>query len=239
MLDKLFELYESGELSPNGLFAKTAAAIAREELDKVAGAFDFLKRGPGKTNLDMLIRDVIKSSPSTDAAISTISKLRGLTPAEQGLIVAERINPTGLLGKIKARISANPSLAKGLGVGAAIAGVGLASHFANKAEEKKREAEELASLSSVLKKNPDFDKKKSKDLFSVLQDVAPSLASNPVATEGFIEPHLQWPTLPYTAIKDISQIEFNANKRKDDGGIFEDAFKEIGGALASLLSLGS
>lgn len=240
MLETLLNLYEEGKLKPGGLFEKTAQAIVRNELEKLAGFFDYFTRSAAPLSQELL-KDIVRSSADPKTMMDAISRLRELSPMEQAVILKERVAPSqGLLGSIKARLAANPLAAKGLGVGAAVAGIGLASHLANKIQESKQRKTQESALESVLARNPDYDKDRAKELFSVLQDVAPSLASNPVSVEGYIQPHLQWETLPYTAIKDLAQIEKNiSDARSTDSGLFSDAFSEVGASLATLLSLGS
>lgn len=240
MINLLCRLYADGKLKSGGLFEKTADMITRNELDKYAGMFDYFTKSTGPMHKRM-IKHIVRTSTDPKTMLDALTKLRQLTPGEQEIVAEHALGGAGSIWKkIKARISSNPLLAKGVGVGGAIGALGLGSHISDKVKAKKQDTAEEFALKNILKRNPDFDKKKATELFSVLQDLAPTIAANPTAAEGFVQPHMQWPTLPYTAVKDLTQIEKNlADAQSRDQGLFAEAFSEVGGALAALLSLGS
>lgn len=146
-----------------------------------------------------------------------------------------------LLSRLSSAISSRPNLQKGLGIAALLAAVGATGKAFDTYKKMKTERESNKAFADVLARNPEFEIAKATEIFKTMQNVAPHLSTDPAAIEGFVQPHMSWDTLPYTAIKDLAQTQKFIEEGRDysGDGLFSDAFKDLGEAFGSILALGN
>lgn len=231
MLDQIIKLHKEGKFD-KGLFEKTANMIMQKEMEKLA--FPFGGNTPAGANALELAEELAKITPAHKFQ-SIIKDLKDMDEGMAGKLLDGMRSGVGSISSRVLGFIRKNKLITGIG---AFGAMSLFSKLMGILEDSAEEAHHTDVFSQVMAGNPEFDQDKAQKIFSVLKDFSPTVASNPEAAAGYIQPLMEWPIVPHTSIKDLSQIEKNISDAGKGEGAFSRTMADLSKSLASLLAFG-